>query len=588
MTAKPSAPPAKTDSLAKYVPLLLVMLALLLRLYGITWALPDKTRFYSYHPDESVVVGHSLDVNPLTGKVDPGFYNYGSLSLLLNGAIIHAGRAAGLVDFNAPDNRPGGLALPTATELLTARLVTALLGAGTVGFLFGTGRLLYNRSAGIVASLGYGVAPLAVQHGHFATVDVPAVFFIAGSLYFAARSLPMGGRETAPNPQRALAFCGLFAGLAAATKYNAGLVVLSGIVAWWLGSGNAAAPTERKTTPLLLLLGATALGFLLGCPGVLLNTPAFLGGLRYEAAHIAEGHGEVFVNTAPAFVYHVVSSLRWGLTLPLTALCLWAVGVAVARRRRGDALLAAFAVPYYLLISLASVKFARYVLPLLPVLFLCAGAAWDGWQKSNAERGYRLLTGFALAGALGFSLALNDVMNRTDARDAAAAYVRALPNVQTVGFPAGPWFYSPPLNPYLAHPYPPIAQIAATQNEGLRLIPSVRFGADGQPERSGQNMIPVEWDAALLAAPVVPDALALSEAQYADSLRISNKNALAYLNAAETAYPVHKNFTNPVTLFGLPVVRIYAEPGEPWHGLPTQALPPDMLYTNPSVSVWSR
>ncbi|MBC8142441.1 MAG: glycosyltransferase family 39 protein [Armatimonadetes bacterium] len=579
MTVKSPAP--KTE-LAKYVPLLLVLFALVLRLSGITWALPDKTRAYSYHPDESVVVGHSLDVNPFAGKVDPGFYNYGSLSLLLNGAVIHAGRAAGLIDFAAPDNRPGGLALPTATELLTARLITALLGAGTVGFLFGTGRLLYSRTAGIVAGLGYAVAPLAVQHGHFATVDIPAVFFIAGSLYFAATALPVENEKRNVNPPRALLLCGLFAGLAASTKYNAGLVVLPGIVAWYL-------TVPRRPLPLLLLLGGTAFGFLLGCPGVLLNTPAFIGGLRYEAAHVAEGHGEVFVNTAPGFIYHIVSSLRWGLTLPLLVLCLWAVGVAVARRRRGDALLAAFALPYYLLIGLASVKFARYVLPLLPVLFLLAGAAWDGWRKSNAERGYRLLAGFALVGATGFSLALNGVMGRTDARDAAAAYIRALPNVRTVGFPAGPWFYSPTLHPYLTHPYPFVGQVVAAESEDLRLIPSVRFGADGQPERTAQNMmVPVEWDAALLTAPVVPDALALSEAQYADSLRVGNKDAAAYLSAAETAYPVHKNFTNPVTLFGLPVVRIYTEPGDVWHGLPTQALPPDMLYTNPSVSVWSK
>ncbi|RYZ85007.1 MAG: hypothetical protein EOP06_17030, partial [Proteobacteria bacterium] len=114
MSTDPAKPATARPSLERYAALLLIVFAFALRIWGIQWALPDVNRAYSYHVDESVVVGHALDLDPLAGKVDPNFYNYGSLSLLVDGFVIHAGRTAGLVGANAPDMRPGGLALPTA------------------------------------------------------------------------------------------------------------------------------------------------------------------------------------------------------------------------------------------------------------------------------------------------------------------------------------------------------------------------------------------------------------------------------------------------------------------------------------------
>jgi 4-amino-4-deoxy-L-arabinose transferase-like glycosyltransferase len=621
MTLKKSQPHASENgSLARYVPLLLILFALALRVWGITWALPDNTRLYSYHVDESVVVAHALDVDPLAGKLDPNFYNYGSLTLLLDGLMIHAGRATGMIAGTPPDVRPGGLAIPTASELLAARFLTALLGAGTVGFLYATGRLLYSQAAGILAGAAYAIAPLAVQHGHFATVDVGAVFWLTGSLYFTAKFLaggPVGpptpkaggaggeagevpaSEEPAPRsalasppappalgvggltgPMSALFLSGLFAGLAAAAKYNGGLVMLAGVVAWWLGR-------PRQPLSLGALLGGTLLGFLIGCPGIVLNPAAVIRDVSFEAQHVASGHGAVFTDTLPGFLYHIVFNLRWGLTVPLLLLCLAGVGVAMARRRPCDALLAAFAIPYYLLIGLAAVKFSRYTLPLFPPLFLLAGAAWGGWRNPRAQTAFRV---FAVCGglsALGMSVALNQTMTRPDPRDQAAAYIRSLPAVQSVGFAAGPWYYAPTLNPYLTHPYPPVPLEIALQNESPRLIPSIRFGAYGQPERDEKGFLqPVEWT--IPPESLTPDAVTFGELHYNDWLRTRFAPAQEYLDAVGETYPNRKNFTNPVTLFGLPLVPVYTSSDAPWFGLPRQPLPHDMLYTNSSVSVWTR
>jgi 4-amino-4-deoxy-L-arabinose transferase-like glycosyltransferase len=198
----PDTPPS---ALLRNAPVLFILLvAFGLRLWGIGWGLPNATRLFSYHPDESMVVGASLTINPFAFQLDPGLYNYGSLALILNSFAIHLGEFTGLV---VPGPAPS---VPSATALLTARLVTALLGVATCGFLFGTGQRLYGTAAGIVAAAFYACAPLAVQHGHFATVDVPATFFVAGALYFAARHL----QPSSCRP-RDLLWCGLWCGFAA-------------------------------------------------------------------------------------------------------------------------------------------------------------------------------------------------------------------------------------------------------------------------------------------------------------------------------------------------------------------------------------
>ncbi len=559
MTTAPQKKLASPISSVVFLVLILI-LALGLRLWGIGWALPNAGRWFSYHVDESVVVTYSRTVNPLLLLLDPGFYNYGSLSLLLNGLFIHLGEWFGKV---GPGPSP---IVHSASALLTARLVTAALGVGTCGLLYGAGRLLYGPTAGLVAALCYAVAPLAVQHGHFATVDVPATFWVAGSLYFALRH---GSPE---RRVRDLLWAGVWAGLAAATKYNMALVVLAGVAAWWQGK-------PRNPVGLMQVLGGAVLGFLIGCPGVLLNFPEFIGGLADEASHVRLGHGMVFTNTAPGFVFHL-TNLANGLHPGLFLLCIVGFLAALRRREPTDIVLLAFTLPYYLLIGIATVKFARYTLPLYPPLFLLVAALVPAIQRlmessrtvtpSPSSRTLARLAPLAIALPLVFALllalALDKVMTEMDPRDQAAAFIKEK-GFRSVGFATGPWFNAPPLQPSLAAFNPGFAKQMATEAQDIRLIP-----ADG------------EWNAEQLVQEA-PDAVNLSEInEYADAERIQDAKAMTYLKQLLEMYPHHTVFANPVTFFGIPFFGLSA-PDEK-HPLPTLALPHDMNYTNPTTIVF--
>src|ERR1700690_1378747 len=60
------------------IPLGLFLAALLLRLVGIGWGLPNDLHNQTYHPDELVNFGVSQQLDIAHGNLTPRFYNYGT------------------------------------------------------------------------------------------------------------------------------------------------------------------------------------------------------------------------------------------------------------------------------------------------------------------------------------------------------------------------------------------------------------------------------------------------------------------------------------------------------------------------------
>ena len=107
---------------------------------------------------------------------------------------------------------------------------------------------------------------------------------------------------------------------------------------------------------------------------------------------------------------------------------LCSIAYALRRRERGDGLLAAFALPYYVLIGLVVVRYARYTIPLLPIL-----ALWTGRLLADLSRlphpVWRRVSLGAGAAILAFTLVdaawLVKAMAEPDPRDRALAWLDA-------------------------------------------------------------------------------------------------------------------------------------------------------------------
>jgi len=549
---------------AAALPLLAVLLlSLALRAWGLAWGLPTSTHYFSYHPDETVVLEAAMGMNVFAGHLLPGFYHYGSLQLYLvnfaNSLAFVFGGANIVIKDLAADHAQW------ARLYLIGRCLTVAMGVGTVWVTYALGRRLWGHAAGLWAALVLAVTPLHAQHSHWLTVDVPAAFWGTLALLWTAKLHDaLQGSAQGKDAWRCALWAGAFAGLASATKYNMALALLPLLMLCAL---------ERRVKILLVGLVSGLAAFLVACPGAVLDTRTFLADVRFEWVHVSREPGPTFAGTGNGFVYLITHTLAAGLSLPLLLLVLVSVCYAAVRRTRGDGLPAAFALPYFVVISLAAVRYARYAIPLLPLLALWSGRLLADW---TAPRPRPLAALRVCVAALVLGLALADCtllvrpMAQADPRDRALAWLQEAPAPATVGFAAQPWFGTPPLSPYFPLPKPGGWRAFVPPGRPTRVSLSGRQWSVTAPN--------TDWDAAVLThAP--PHFIVLSEFDYRDALRLHDPQARVFLDMLRRNYTQAAVFHGPPPLF-----RLHDTIG----GLPTQDLPHDMLYPDPTILLYEQ
>jgi len=547
---------------------LIIGLGLALRLWGIGWSLPDARHpLATYHPDESINLNAARAADIPHGQFDIQFYNYGAFYFYLVSFAQTFGRGWGLIPTTPNLSIPQG-AQPTAAQwatlapenaalFLTGRIVTALLGAATIPLLFALGRRLYGTRVGLTAALLYAIAPLAVQHAHFLTVDVPATFFVTLALLWAARLWKQ------PDWKNVI-WAGVWAGLAAATKYNTGCVLLAPLVALALArpSGERANHLPLK---LAALIGVTAAAFLIACPGPWLDWNAFWNGtypgsgVRYELfEHARTGHELLFVDTGPGWWYHLTASLRYGLGEPLLLLALAGFVFACIRRTPQDGILLSFFLLYYFTTSLSAVRFARYMIPLLPVLCLWAARLLaEPFPQRRLRQALAAIGTLVALYTLLLAFSFNLSMTGRDPRDQAADYLeRNAPQGASIAFARIPWFTSPPLSPLFGLPAAPQRAKAAAETTRFTL-----------------RIPPVEWDTSVLSPP--PDYVVLSN--------LETVNAVTRLHLPGPVRFVRSIPANDTRLVFAPPTLLGLPPNREGVGVPE-----DLLYTRPLLTLYRK
>ena len=522
--------------------------ALALRFRGLGWGLPNELHDYSYHPDEFLTVGAAFGMIYLRHSWNPGFYNYPSFYLYLSALAIAL--ALGYGAGPAP-----------AAIYLCARVVTALMGTAAVAATWWAGRTLFGEAVGLLAALVIAVAPLHVQHSHFATVDVPSTFFVALALGFAGVVLNSGSR-------RGYLLGGLAAGLAAGTKYNAGLVLLAVIAAHFLREGWT--PGSLRSGRFWGAIGCALGAFIVSTPGSVLASEQFLRGIAYEMRHAAEGHGLVFAGTGNGFVYTFTSSLVYGLGAETAVIFLLSVLYSLWRRDKAALVILAFVVPYYALISTSHVRFARYALPLFPAAALVVGRlAWESRHLPAAAGFGRKLVGWAFLAFCCLALLQTGLSTRfllglfdpPDPRDEAARWVgRRVPRGGTIGFIDWPWFYSPPLSKDL----------------GFGTLPQRQEAARKAPYR----LVVLNWDPT--ARKTAPEWIIVSDFEVEDALRLQGNTRLSAKDRAQ----VERVLSNLDWIKKHYAVRTYY--GGPTHAHGRPRYPHDMRYPDPAITIYQR
>jgi dolichyl-phosphate-mannose-protein mannosyltransferase len=437
-------------------PALAVVLAgaLGLRLWGVRQGLP-----YAYNTDEAdhfvpravAMFGHSL--NPHYFANPPGF----TYVLHYLFAIAYGG-TNGVRHAFAHD--------PTGVYTLS-RVAAAVLGVIALWLLYATGARLFNRAVGLLAAAIEAVAFLPVFYAHLALNDVPTLAPLTLSLLGSAGVLRKGR-------VRDYVVAGVGLGLACATKYTAGIVVVPFAVAVvsralvrkdspaheetttheeTTAHEDATAPeTEWATTPddarpdsklvlraalgALLTLVAAAVAFFVANPYSLLDYKSFHAELVHQSTLSAEAQGKLGAPRQGGVVYYLWS-LTWGFGW---APALAALGGAVAiwwRRTALGWLLVPAPLLFLAFMGLQGRYFGRWLMPILPLLcvlaafFVLQSAGWLAQLARRAPRGRlalasaALLVALTLAQGLVYSVHSGVTLARADTRNITRSWLLA-------------------------------------------------------------------------------------------------------------------------------------------------------------------
>ena len=268
----------------------LFLVALILRLVGFKTGLP-----YVYNADENAhfvpraigMFGHGWN---------PGYFiNPPAFTYVLH--VLFAIRWG-----TDPASVGGAFAANPTEAFAIARAASGFLGALAVPLTAIAGaRLFEDKRVGFIAGALLAVAFLPVHYGHFALNDAPTMAPLALSLVGVA-----GIYRTGRMREYVIAGVGL--GLAVATKYQAGIVVVTIVAAAF-----ASPVVHNRLQGLAFAFAPMLLAFLVANPYALLDRAQFIDDLRKQTSTAAgnEGGGKLGLAQTHGLPYYL-QTFTWG------------------------------------------------------------------------------------------------------------------------------------------------------------------------------------------------------------------------------------------------------------------------------------
>ena len=339
--------------------LVLTLAALLLRLWGVGFGLP-----YEYHIDEHFYYPHAWSM----GQGDLNLPDQSHGPSLYLGLLLLGQKSMQVAVFPQLSSADFGLLRDTNPwpYLLSARVISALLGALTIPIVFLLARRYREYKTGLVAAAIMTVLFFHVRDSHFGVPDTLTTLFTALAGWLALRAY---------QTRRAsdILGAGLAAGIATGAKYTSAIVFVSILLAVLLQN----VPWRRRAGLIALSVSGLIAGFVIGYPNILINPAAFIKDISFLSIRVGEGfEGWRIVPDNSAVFY--LDTLVW--STGIVAMILTGLGLlaAIVRRQSEGLILGAFPVLYFITLSLSQGHFGRYLLPLLPfTVVLLADAGWN-------------------------------------------------------------------------------------------------------------------------------------------------------------------------------------------------------------------
>ncbi len=327
----------------------------------------------------------------------------------------------------------------SALPVFPGRLLSALMGVGTVIVVFHTAKKFFNEDIALLATAILGFSTLHILYSGYALPDVATTFFVSCSLYYALAALRSETR-------REYILAGVFAGLAATTKYN-GAMVATAIAAVHLIHlhdrkllGRPAAWLNSK----VLWSGASFIcALVLGSPGLLIDPVSFINVFLRIMTAVHTGYTGGFGMT---YLHQITQFWHWEKTFAI--IFALGIGAALLRRDRKDIVLLALVLPAFLYIGSWQGGSLHYMLFLYPPLALMAASFLYVALKQTSKQKSRMMPVLIILGLFSWPVYSATAyayaqISREDSRRLAYRWIQShLPDGSTV---VRDWAYLPPL-----------------------------------------------------------------------------------------------------------------------------------------------
>lgn len=326
---------------------------------------------YFYHEDDAHHFNRTVEMAQRF-ELNPHYFNKPALHFYLRMPVVWAsvawarrsGELGSLKEIRTRDPYGlGGFAFSASHPSVLAwnRWFSVIMSLGIVALTFSLAlRLTLPNWAALLAATLVAVSPEVLVNSDIIGVDIPMALFCVLSTLLGVRFVSEDGSRAK------LLACGITAGLAGATKYNAAPIALVPLL--------AACLRNRSFATIALAILAPAAGYLLGAPYSILAFREFWDGLSYEVWHYSvsghEGH------SATPGIEQALFYLSWLVSdgVGLTATLLAAVGAATCLRMRSPARLVflVFPVAYAALMVAQKTNFTRNMVPVVPYVAIAA------------------------------------------------------------------------------------------------------------------------------------------------------------------------------------------------------------------------
>ncbi len=350
--------------------LLLVLVSLVVRLVGIDFEISGR-----YYRDEGIYYEAAQRINE--GNLLPESFIYGHLPYYLQAILLWIQSL-----FPQAISRFLALFYEVGTEIdvswLLLRGLSAVFGALTTIPVFVIADRIAGRLAASLGALLIIFSPIYNEITHLIISDVPSAFFATMTVMFVARLLD--GENL-----RDYLWAGACAGLAAASKYPAGVVAVS-IVAIWIYWRLR----TRRFSWYLVWSGLISVMVLMAAmPAFWAHAGAAFAGqgkdLLFGVRQYAKG-GWIGVKPQSNALWYggnLVQSFGW----PALGLGLLGVFSLTRRSRRRWFVMAVYPLVFLIMMSSMSMVVKRNLLPAMPAIAALLGAGIAGWQRRLPGRG---------------------------------------------------------------------------------------------------------------------------------------------------------------------------------------------------------